>query len=145
MNWPHTVHNTRESPRYIFTIIIFKFKKFILFYIFWLFLSPHYSFNFHFYNLLLSCKIKRKTLFLKQMSYIYIFYNFCDLCFVCLLVFWFLFFGRFFCLVGFGFGFWLLLFFLILYFWESNLYSRFFNQASDLAGLIALSPFWHSF
>ena len=23
MNWPHTVHNTRESPRYTFTIIIF--------------------------------------------------------------------------------------------------------------------------
>ena len=28
MNWPHTVHNnTRESPRYIFTIIIFLIKK----------------------------------------------------------------------------------------------------------------------
>ena len=27
MNWPHTVHNNRESPRYIFTFIIFL-KKF---------------------------------------------------------------------------------------------------------------------
>ena len=29
MNWPHSAHNTRESPRYIFTIftIIKKIKK----------------------------------------------------------------------------------------------------------------------
>ena len=56
----------------------------------------YYSFNFHFYNLLLLCK---KTYFLKQTSYIYIFYNFCDFVF-------------------FPFA-------LILYFWKSNLYSRF--------------------
>ena len=59
-------------------------------------LSPHYSFNFHFYNLLLPCKKKRKTLFLKQTSYIYIMIS--VTLFVC-----------------FSFS-------LILYFWEANLF-----------------------
>ena len=64
---PHTVHNSsRKSLRYTFTTIIL----FFLFYL--LFLSPHYSFNFHFYNLLLPCK--KKTLFLKQISHIYMYF-----------------------------------------------------------------------
>ena len=84
MNWPHTVHNnTRKSPRYIFTIIFF--------------LILYYSFNFHFYNLLLPWKKKKKKdPILKQTSYNR-FYKFCNFVF------------------------------LILYFWESNLYSRFLN------------------
>ena len=41
--------------------------------------------------------LEKKTLFFKQISYIYIFYNFCHF----------------------------VSFFLILYFWDSNLYSRF--------------------
>ena len=76
MNWPHTAHNTRESPRYIFTIFTI-----ILF-----FLVLYYSINFHFYNLLLLCKNKRPH-FLKQTSYIYIFYNFCDFFFFSLILY----------------------------------------------------------
>ena len=62
MNSPHTVHNnTRESPRYIFTIIIFLIKNFkssitplIFIFITYYYFAP------------------QKTLVLKQTSYIYI-------------------------------------------------------------------------
>ena len=91
MNWPHTVHNnTRESPRYIFTIftiiLFFKknFKSSITPLIF-TFISYYYF-------------AKQKNLFLKA-NFIYIYIYF--------IIFVSLFFS------------------LLLYFWDSNLYSRF--------------------
>ena len=72
MNWGHTVHNTtRESPRYIFTVIIFKFFKKNL--------SPYYSFNFHFYNYYFE---KKDPIFKANFIYIYILIIFVTLFFL---------------------------------------------------------------
>ena len=86
MSWPHTVHNnTRESPRYILTIIIFVIKKKIkssITPLIFIFITYYYF-------------AKKRPSFKSNFIYIYI------------KIFVTLFFS------------------LILYFWESNLYSRF--------------------
>jgi len=83
-NWPHTAHNSQEKFLDIFLLLPLNYCFKISFY---------YSFNFHFYSLLLL--FKKKPYFLKQVPYIL--KKILWLCFV----------------------------FFILYFWESNLYSRF--------------------
>ena len=75
-----------------------KFLDIFLLLSFLIFYFLYYSFNFHLYNLPLPCK--KRPYFKANFIYIhtYIYYNFCDwFCFVLLM----------------------------LYFWESNLYSRF--------------------
>ena len=109
MNWPHNSHNnTRESPRYsftIFTIILsffFNVKK--------NFKSPITPLIFT-YKTTITLQKKRKDpiFFKKQTSYIY-FLQFLLPCF----------FSPFF-----SFFFFLLFFSLTLYFWNSKLHSRF--------------------
>ena len=81
---PHCPQQLQKSPRYILLLPIFNFSIFLLFKVL------HYSFNFHFCNLL-PCK---KTHPISKANFINIFF----IIFVT---------------------------FLILYFWESNIYSRF--------------------
>ena len=66
LNWPHTAHkSSRETPRYIFTIITFQFLKLLV---------PYYSFTFicisYYY-------LSKKPLFFKNKFYIYV-VNFSD-------------------------------------------------------------------
>jgi len=62
---------SREIPRYIFTIIIKKFLKILK-------ILSYYSFNFHFKA---YYYLEKKTLFLKQISFFYV-YNFCNFVFL---------------------------------------------------------------
>ena len=99
MNWPHTARNNiRESPRHIFTI--FHYHSFFL--IFKSSITPLIFIFITYYSF-----SKKKTIFKANAIYIFLWLlllfsnNSCD--------FFFFFFS------------------LILYFWKSNLYSRFFN------------------
>ena len=76
MNWPHTAHNIRESPRYIFTIVFlffFNFKSSIAPLIF-IFITYY-------------CFAKKKRPIFKSKLHIYIYNNFCDF-FSLILHFW---------------------------------------------------------